>query len=270
MISTTCCVWHHVARSRWAEAAQYAPSGYAQVGLVDTGNLVRAMESTPGRVVFVKWAAHLLAESEGKRTGSAPGEPAIRADLPAGQLMAEARQFAADQGIASRKTGDAANPLFRRPSITEQAAPKDTLEKYTRADGTLTPERAALHKQIINGILAGHKPQEHSVATFFGGGPTAGKSTALKATLEDTAHIDSDEIKARLPEYQQMLDAKDPRAAAFVHEESSALGKQAVAEGTETAGELHPRRHRRKRQRAWASARLLSADTCPTSSGLAW
>jgi len=38
----------------WAEVAQYASSGYAQVGQVDTGNLVKAMESTPGRVVFVQ------------------------------------------------------------------------------------------------------------------------------------------------------------------------------------------------------------------------
>ena len=38
----------------WAEVAQYAPSGYAEGGQVDTGNLVKAMERTPGRVVFVK------------------------------------------------------------------------------------------------------------------------------------------------------------------------------------------------------------------------
>ncbi len=38
----------------WAEVAQYAPGGHAQTGQVDTGNLVKAMESTPGRVVFVK------------------------------------------------------------------------------------------------------------------------------------------------------------------------------------------------------------------------
>ena len=38
----------------WAEVAQYAPSGYADGGQVDAGNLVKAMERTPGRVVFVK------------------------------------------------------------------------------------------------------------------------------------------------------------------------------------------------------------------------
>ena len=38
----------------WAEVAQYAPGGYAEDGQVDPGNLVKAMERTPGRVVFVK------------------------------------------------------------------------------------------------------------------------------------------------------------------------------------------------------------------------
>jgi nitroreductase len=37
----------------WAEVAQYAPSGHAQGDQVDTGNLVKAMERTPGRMVFV-------------------------------------------------------------------------------------------------------------------------------------------------------------------------------------------------------------------------
>ena len=188
--------------------------------------------SSDNRVVdgHHQWAAHILGESGGTRTGSAPGEPVIRANLPAAQLMDQARQFAKDQGIQNRKTGVAANPQYARPSIAGQAAPKDTLEKHTRADGTLTPERAALHQQIIDGILAGHKPQDHPVATFFGGGPAAGKSTALKASHEDSAHIDPDEIKAQLPEYQQMLDAKDPRAAAYVHEESSLISKKAKKE----------------------------------------
>jgi predicted ABC-type ATPase/2'-5' RNA ligase len=177
-----------------------------------------------------QWAAHVLGDAEGTRTGSAPGEPVIRADLPAGRLLEEARRFAEDQGIANRKTGVAANPKYARPSIAEQAAPADTLEKYTRPDGTFTPERAALHKKIIDDILAGHQPQEHPVATFFGGGPASGKSTALTSTHPDSALIDADAIKARLPEYQQMLDAKDPRAASYVHGESSHVAKQAVKE----------------------------------------
>ena len=201
--------------------------------------------SSDNRVVdgHHQWAAHLLGESEGTRTGSAPGEPVIRADLPAARLMDQARQFAKDQGIQNRKTGAAANPKYAKP-ITEQAGPRDTLEKYTRPDGTLTPERAALHQRIISGILAGHKPQDHPVATFFGGGPAAGKSTALKSTHPDSAHIDPDEIKAQLPEYQQMLDAGRP-ASRRVRPRGIQPARQAGdAGGAGAAAELHPGRHR--------------------------
>ena len=38
----------------WAEVAQYAPSEQAQGAPIDPGNLVKAMERTPGRVVFVR------------------------------------------------------------------------------------------------------------------------------------------------------------------------------------------------------------------------
>ena len=38
----------------WAEVAQYAAGSAPQDEQVDTGNLVKAMERTPGRVVFVK------------------------------------------------------------------------------------------------------------------------------------------------------------------------------------------------------------------------
>ena len=42
--------------------------------------------------------------------------------------------------------------------------------------------------------------------------------------------IDADAIKQMLPEYQQMLHAADARAAAYVHEESSALAKRIATE----------------------------------------
>jgi superfamily I DNA/RNA helicase len=43
----------------WAEVAQYAAAGTPQDERVDAGNLVRAMERTPGRVVFVQGNAEL-------------------------------------------------------------------------------------------------------------------------------------------------------------------------------------------------------------------
>ena len=105
----------------------------------DMADTKPALVSSDGRVVdgHHQWAAHLLGESEGTRTGSPPGEPVIRAGLPADALMDEARRFAKDQGIQNRKTGVAANPAYARPApVSAQAAPKDTLEKHTRPDAT--------------------------------------------------------------------------------------------------------------------------------------
>lgn len=105
----------------------------------------------------------------------------------------------------------------------------DSLAAHTDEHGKLSPERAALHEQIIEKALAGTKPSEYPVATFMGGGPASGKSEMLKQSPATGVIIDSDEIKKQLPEYQQMVGAGDHTAAAYVHEESSAIAKQIQA-----------------------------------------
>jgi predicted ABC-type ATPase len=188
--------------------------------------------SSDGRLLdgHHQWAAHALGESEGTRTGTDPGVPAIRIDLPSDQALEEVRRFANSEGIASRRTGESANPAFTSPRAVPRAPlPADTLEKYTRPDGTIDPDRAKLHRQIIDKILTGHASHPIPVATFLGGGPAAGKST-IATRGEDSAHIDPDEIKAQIPEYQQMVAAGDPRAAMYVHEESSQISKEAMEE----------------------------------------
>jgi predicted ABC-type ATPase len=96
--------------------------------------------------------------------------------------------------------------------------------------GKLTPERQALHDRIIAKTLAGTSRSAHPTATFMGGGPASGKSEMLKMRPAKGVIIDPDAIKAQLPEYQSMLDAGDKSAAAYVHEESSAIAKKIVAE----------------------------------------
>jgi predicted ABC-type ATPase len=100
-----------------------------------------------------------------------------------------------------------------------------SLTRHT-SNGQLDPERERLHRQIISKILNNHQSHQHPVATFFGGGTASGKSTALKIPDGDV-HVDADEIKAQLPEYQQMLKDHDPRAAAFVHDESKLIATRA-------------------------------------------
>lgn len=92
-----------------------------------------------------------------------------------------------------------------------------------------TPERAALHDDIISSILNPHGPSDDPTFTMLGGGPASGKTTALgRMATEgiDGAVIDPDAIKAMLPEYKAMVAAGDSRAAAFVHEESSYIAKR--------------------------------------------
>lgn len=170
------------------------------------------------------WAGRVLADSEGGRKGLDPGMPVHKVDMPMNQLLGEAQAFGKEQGLPARKAGEFVGPKAHYGA----PQPVDSLAKYTRADGTLTPEREALHQQIIDHILAGvTKPEGKPVATFFGGGPASGKSS-LKGPA-NAAKIDPDEIKGMLPEYQAMIKAGDPMAAAYSHEESSALSKKVMA-----------------------------------------
>lgn len=105
----------------------------------------------------------------------------------------------------------------------------DTFEQFQK-DGQWSPERQRLHQRIVEKHFAGKKPAKgQSVAYVLGGGPASGKSSIINAghvsVDPDTIHIDSDAIKGELPEYNEMLSAKDHRAAAHVHEESSYIAK---------------------------------------------
>lgn len=66
-----------------------------------------------------------------------------------------------------------------------------------------------------------------------GGAPANGKSTFLDSRSskipKKILNVNSDLIKEKLPEYELLTGKKDPRAAAFVHEESSALSKRIAA-----------------------------------------
>ncbi len=111
------------------------------------------------------------------------------------------------------------------------AGVKDTKELYTNSKGVYNAERTALHEKIISGILKKGSTKEGTIYAL-GGAPANGKSTLIKAekipTPDGVLVMDPDEIKKQLPEYTAMVDAKDPRAAAFVHEESSFIAKETV------------------------------------------
>lgn len=101
-----------------------------------------------------------------------------------------------------------------------------TIEAYTDPEtGEWQPEREALHQRIVRQIMdeAGEPPKREGgtkpIAWITGGLPGAGKTSVMDARGEEisgegTVRIDSDRIKAMLPEYEGWN-------AALLHEESS-------------------------------------------------
>jgi predicted ABC-type ATPase len=114
--------------------------------------------------------------------------------------------------------------------------PVDSMDMHTRG-GKWTEERQKLHKKIIDEHFEGKTPVKEPVAYMLGGGPASGKSSIIRSgnvsIPKNVVTIDSDAIKAKLPEYQAMTAKKDLRAAAFAHEESSYLAKQIQKRGSQ-------------------------------------
>lgn len=122
-------------------------------------------------------------------------------------------------------------------------------DKDPRAGGKPTPERAALHAQIIadaTSHVSTPAPGEQKLAIFTMGGPASGKSSMLRGV--DTTKfvkVDPDGIKDQLPEYGKATahDASYRKASVMAHEESSFVarkvteaaidqGKHVIVDGT--------------------------------------
>lgn len=116
------------------------------------------------------------------------------------------------------------------------AGAKDSLSRYTDDAGNLTIERKALHDKIVSKQLGKSTPVDAPIARMTGGGPASGKSVLFRSGRvelpKNLVTIDTDEIKKSLPEFAEGVKAKDAAAAAFAHEESSALSKRIMKEAS--------------------------------------
>jgi len=79
----------------------------------------------------------------------------------------------------------------------------------TDVNGEYTEERKKLHEEIIKEVKKGTAcvEQQAPIAILTGGSPASGKTTFLKTFApyllkEDIFHVDADEIRAMLPEYE--------------------------------------------------------------------
>ena len=154
----------------------------------------------------------------------------------AGQLAIEREKernplIAAAYGEAGRQYGETST----KDAIAEWAKKENSLKAHIDENGKLTPEREAIHKQIIDDILRGKTAETgQATMTMMGGGPASGKSSVVengfvKLTEESkTVTIDPDFLKSKLPGYEEMA-LKTDKAAGYYHEESSALAKRLYA-----------------------------------------
>lgn len=101
-----------------------------------------------------------------------------------------------------------------------------SLDGHIQRNGYLTPERAQLHRDIIDQLLGDVQPNPQGKQFFFmGGGTASGKSSMIKhldnfPQAGEAVFIDSDHVKTLLPEYQDKLAQGSPDAAMHVHAES--------------------------------------------------
>ena len=118
---------------------------------------------------------------------------------------------------------------------------KQTIDDHF-IDGKPTTARAQFHEnEIIQPAFAGKKTaaelgQAKPVAILTMGGPASGKGVVLGKLHEhgvdqsSFVHVDPDEVKGKLPEYQAQVPKEGGKtfvgAAAQVHEESSHVAKQ--------------------------------------------
>lgn len=118
-----------------------------------------------------------------------------------------------------------------------QPGAKDTYNpdgsgRYQNPDGSLTPERRRLWDALIRKTFAETTatPVEHPTVYVMGGGPASGKSS-MGDDPENTFKVDPDKFKIQFPDFGEAVKAGRLDAAAYVHEESSQLAKEVVAEG---------------------------------------
>ena len=219
----------------------------------------------------VRWAGHNAAK-EGKKT-LPPGVKEVRTGGRPGQIALDYTEAFnpehPDPAAGEKRAAAVADPEFHGGMTPLNPEGEDSLSQFAvmeqGPDGKMqpkrnefgeivySPERQALHDKIIedafmqkdakgNLILgADGKPvpiakSANPTATFTGGGPASGKSTAVEAGLipapsqSTSVHVNPDEIKGSLPEYRAMARAGDPSLANFAHEESSDLSKRMMRE----------------------------------------
>jgi hypothetical protein len=134
----------------------------------------------------------------------------------------------------------------------EKLTPEHSLWHHLESDGNggyqITAERTKVHNKIIEDATAGIPKSDDPTFFMLGGGPAAGKSSALATGIEGipteasrkAVFVNADAVKEGLPEYERMRTSANDTdfftAASFSHEESSLVSK-AVQKAAERNGQ---------------------------------
>jgi predicted ABC-type ATPase len=128
-------------------------------------------------------------------------------------------------GSSSKGSGTPVKVRVGDPRCSPEPCVTESIERA----GTMG--RALMHRAIVKSIVAEGSPPP--TVTLLGGGGGSGKTTVAKAMglkRDHEATINADDIKEKIPDYKTMVAMGDAAAAAFVHEESSKISKDAQAE----------------------------------------
>lgn len=152
------------------------------------------------------------------------------------QRRAQLEQDAGRGDLQAQRTlsqSDARDARLAERQARVRPTAKDTQEMF-KVDGVYGSERQKIHDAYVNGQLAGGVKVAEPEFRVMGGGAASGKSSIIRSgdvTLpEGHVMVNADEAKEALPDYNRMVAAKDPKASAFVHEESSDMGKRLTQE----------------------------------------
>ena len=218
-----------------------------------------------GHGAFVGTCGHIVKQCRcGKRGGSPiPVDAVCRQCAKAAANEFQEEQHPRDTGgkFASEPVGPGAGSSKEPKKAAKQVLPDlpakesaalDAIEEqyppqnltgndtcFRQSDGNeqhpaYTPQRTLLHDKIVGDVRGAVPASDAPEFVLMGGGPASGKSTVIQTGQivlpTQNVMIDSDAIKAKLPEYHAMVDNGDTRAAGYCHNESSDIAKRAMNE----------------------------------------
>jgi predicted ABC-type ATPase len=163
--------------------------------------------------------------------GSGAG-PTHTAGRPGRGVSGRVRQGA---GVTSQTAPKPLDEATHRDLTTGPTSAAPHIMQNEDGSHSFTPERTALHDQLLVHFLQGHAKSANPTFNVLGGGPAAGKSTMVNSgqvegLRKPSVTVNADEFKELLPEYQHMMNTGDASAASHVHEESSYLAKRLTSE----------------------------------------